>query len=213
MKTLMLLTITLFLVFSTNAQVEGLWQYDQVLVGEEVMTPVSKWSIFKDDGTYFSGNGWTQNESGFWDFNEKSITLVMEYFPKDEFGAFEVVLDSAGMTWSRMEEGMQVTVLLSRAEEKPKSPADWTVGYWQEEKRSHTLLIRWDKNYRKMIDGKRTTGYWVFHAHKSEIAMIPHGPDQKISSWAVEVDEKQLRITNVHTRETANYVRRDSWIE
>ena len=75
MKITALSLFLLFLAFSANAQIEGLWKYDKVLVGEEVMTPVSKWSVFNADGTYISGNGWTQNESSFWDYNDQKKIL------------------------------------------------------------------------------------------------------------------------------------------
>lgn len=205
-----LVVILLLLSTAVHGQIEGLWQYDKVLVGKEEMTPVAKWSDFNSDGTFDSGNGWTQNATGFWEYDSENntIILVTEYTPKDEFGPFDVeIVDQQSMIWKRMEEGMSVKVFLSRAVEKPKSNADWVIGLWREKEKDHVLHVRWDKNFRKIKDGKRETGYWVFHAHKPEIAFIPHDPSQKMSWWSVVVNGRMLQITNVHTNEEVNYTR------
>lgn len=214
MKQLQLI-ILMLLSSSVYAQIEGLWQYDRVLVGGEEMTPVAKWTEFSSDGTFDSGNGWTQNATGFWEYSEEkgTIVVVTEYTPKDESGPFAVkMVEDGSMIWSREEEGMQVKVSMSRVKEKPKSEADWVVGFWQSNDEDHFLHVRWDKNFRKMRESKRETGYWVFHAHKPEIAFIPHDPSQKMSWWAVEVDGRELQITNVHTLETVGYTRMESFV-
>ena len=209
------LFILLLISTTLHAQIEGLWQYDQVMVGDEEMTPVAKWTDFSSDGTFDSGNGWTQNATGFWEYSKEkeTIVLVTEYTPKDEFGPFAVeIVDKESMIWSRQEDGMIVKVSMSRVSEKPKSGADWVVGFWQSRDKGHFLHVRWDKNFRKMKENQRETGYWVFHAHKPEIAFIPHDPSQKMSWWAVEVDGRELQITNVHTNESIGYTRMETFV-
>jgi len=59
--------------FASCAQenIFGLWQVEQVIVGEKSMTPVAKWFRIESNGHYQTGNGWLQNGAGIWNFDSE----------------------------------------------------------------------------------------------------------------------------------------------
>ena len=193
----------------------GLWEIQKVEVGEQNMTPVAKWTKINTDGTYESGNGWLQNVQGQWNYDSKnrmysasdSLGIV------DEFGGFTVSFDRDKMLWEREEEGMLVKVILAPIKELPMAPADYLEGMWKltdisdkgesilntfDKEHKHKLFIRWDRIYINFSpEGKKLTGYWHIHGHKSEITLLPHAEGSKAESWVIEVNRKQLIMTGI----------------
>ncbi len=205
-----LLWIVSFSSFAQKEKMIGLWEIEKVEVGEENMTPVAKWTKINEDGTFQSGNGWLQNSSGTWQYDPKnnrysSIDSLDIY---DEFGGFQVSFDDQTMFWERQEEGMKVRVSLKAVDELPMSPADFLEGMWKltdisdhgnsilddfDAAHRHKLFIRWDRIYMDFSpEGKKLTGYWHIHGHRSEITLLPHQDGGIAESWMVEVNDSEL---------------------
>lgn len=204
MKTI-LLSFLLFVPSTMFAQpVVGFWRVDLVTVGDRDVTPVAKWFKINKDKTNQAGNGWSQNYTGTWTYDEKSG----EFLPydnrgkPDEFGAFKTSFDGGKMYWQREEEGMNVVVTLSPTAEMPMSPKDSIVGKWglvsvirdgkdmtasydagsQEE-----IFIRWTGTYaRTNPDGSKSHGFWH---------MDPHAPEFHMVDWNREVDFQAFRVS------------------
>ncbi len=72
------IVVNTFVLFgiSVHAQVEGIWEIRKVTVGDQTMTPVSKWTRINSDFIYQSGNGWLQNSEGNWTF-DKSLNQFL----------------------------------------------------------------------------------------------------------------------------------------
>lgn len=212
----LLALLLLIISLSTYAQKEkfiGFWEIEKVEVGEENMTPVSKWTRINGDGTFQSGNGWLQNSSGTWKYDKKSNTYAtidsLDIF--DEFGGFQVSFNEQKMFWERQEDGMNVKVTLSAITELPMSPADYLEGMWRlqdisdngisiiddfDKEHRHKLFIRWDRIYLNFNpEGKKMSGYWHIHGHKSVITLLPHQDDKTVESWKVKVDKRELIMT------------------
>ncbi|WP_299621530.1 hypothetical protein [uncultured Tenacibaculum sp.] len=231
-----LVLVALMLITTTsNAQKEkliGLWEIKNVVVGNQNMTPVAKWTQINSDGTYASGNGWLQNAKGKWNFDTKTniYSAVDVLDVADEFGGFSVTFENNKMCWSRVEEGQNVKVTLSKIKELPMSPADYLEGIWDledikkkgksitktyDKNNKHKLFIRWDRIYLNFNpEGKKTTGYWHIHGHKPHITLIPHSKDDKLESWKVSVNEKELimiGLSDTNRDEERIYKRRNSF--
>lgn len=217
MLTLLTLAISAFSFSKINAQqtVTGFWEVKEVKVGDQIMTPVAKWTRINEDGTFQSGNGWLQNSEGTWSFDKKydHFEAVDPNGLADEFGPFEVAFEAEKMTWRRMEEGMPVTVILEPIDKLPKSTADELIGLWDlisvekdgtaildtfdpDGKRS--IFIRWDRVYSERdAQGRRTTGYWHIHGHKPEITLLSHQKDKDAQSWRVSFKNGQLILKGI----------------
>ncbi|PWJ39946.1 hypothetical protein [Sediminitomix flava] len=192
--------------------VVGFWEFQKVTVGEEVMTPVAKWTKINADQSFESGNGWLQNGKGTWTFDKSTnkFTPTQSLGLLDEFGGFTVSFNKNKMIWTREEEGMAVVVTLVRIIEKPKSTADKVVGLWDlvearqsdadilssfdgEDKRY--LFIRWDRIVLERNEkGEKSTGYWHMHGHKPLLTIMPHSEGKDAESWKVEVSDSTLKL-------------------
>ncbi len=210
----------LFLFLVTNSflfaqDISGLWEINKVLVGGQTMTPVAKWTHIHKDGSYQSGNGWLQNAEGTWTFDKKKklYAPIETNGIKDEFGPFTVELVNNTMTWLREEEGMIVTVQLTKIDRIPKSTADRIVGLWDlhdvskneksilettDPENKHYIFIRWDRLYRERTSkGERATGYWHMHGHKPEITLLSHNKNIPPQTWKVSADANLLKMTGI----------------
>ena len=76
---LFVLTTIILLSTELSAQREiiGMWEFTSVQVGDQTMTPVAKWAKYNSDGTFQSGNGWTQNSIGTWNYNDTFVPSVL----------------------------------------------------------------------------------------------------------------------------------------
>lgn len=198
-------------VYGQEERLGGLWLVEQVVVGNETMTPVAKWFRIEPDGTYQAGNGWLQNNRGTWSYNaDKNLYTAEDTLDvADEMGGFEVHFQDEKMVWKRQEEGVQVSVILRHIEALPMAPADLFKGMWElvaatdneestEAKYPHKLHIRWDRIYRSIDpEGKRTSGYWHMHGHKAEVTLLPRATGESPTTWHLEVNEKELVMKGI----------------
>lgn len=195
--------------------VVGLWGVEMVMVGERDVTPVAKWFRINQDGTNQAGNGWLQNSEGTWKYDEQNHTYesINKNGIADEFGPFSIHFEEEKMVWQRDEEGMDVTVTLSRIDELPKAPADLVQGLWDLEqvfeKESditedfdaadlYYIFIRWDRIYvERTVEGERTSGFWHMDAHQPHITLISHQDEKKREAWNVDVSDSTLVLTGL----------------
>ena len=133
MKKILIALVLISSVITSNAQIEGLWNVIDVTVGEEIMTPTAKWTRFKADGSYESGNGWQKNSEGNWSLNEETMELTLDetYDVYEDAPPFIITQKANTMTWIRMEHGKKVKVNLEKIEEIPQAPWDKLVGIWE----------------------------------------------------------------------------------
>jgi len=185
-----------------KAQIEGLWGISEVQVGAESMTPVAKWIKISKDGTYTGGNGWLQNDAGTWIQVEQAKTFfpISSVNPADPSGAFTFTIDHNTMTWHRIEAGSSVTVHLEKIEQLPSSPPDQIVGLWQlqgiESTNAETtpevtleyLHIRWDHLYRQFTEESQQWGFWIIHAHRPDLCMLPHDNSEN-QYWKIRFED------------------------
>ncbi len=201
--------------YAQKEKIVGFWGVQQVLVGEQVMTPVAKWFRINPDGTYEAGNGWLQNGEGTWSFNAETniYTPVVALDIQDEYGGFNVSFADGKMYWEREEEGMQVQVSLIPIETLPMSPADYLEGVWQlvsidenglsvqddfDNGSAHKFFFRWDRIYIELSpESSRKTGYWHINGHRPEITLLPHQEGGQPESWRIEVNEEDLIMTGI----------------
>lgn len=202
--------------FRVEAQeIIGLWEIAEVSVGDEVMTPVAKWTRINEDGTYQSGNGWLQNSVGSWivEKGSTSLRLVARNGIKDEFGSFTVKIIGNNMSWEREEEGMNVVVSLKRVKDLPIAPADNLQGLWDlvesvvdgestlasyDPDGKYYIFIRWDRIYvERTAKGQRSTGYWHINGHRPHLTLMSHDENKNAESWRIEVTDEKLTMTGI----------------
>ncbi len=151
----LLLLILLFTSVDLHPQeIVGLWMVDKVEVGDETMTPVSRWMRFSENNKHEAGNGWLKHSEGTYAFDKKKNTLSVETKnqPTDPYGPFSVDFEKDKMFWSRVEDGANVKVVLIQIEEIPSSPANEMLGEWRISADdddpvyggAETLFLRWD---------------------------------------------------------------------
>ena len=195
-----------------SAQLDGMWLVDKVMVGNQKMTPVARWTKINSDSTFQGGNGWLQNSEGKWSIDENNkISFDQNNGIKHEFGGFKYKLREDKMIWEREENGELVIVNLSRIKELPKSTADMIVGIWDLKSKlvenenvikvfdpddNYNLFIRWDRIYIEWnSNGERSTGYWFINAHRPDLDLISHSSNNDKSEWTIEVSESELILT------------------
>lgn len=73
--------ISLILLFTFLASIQlqaqtdkliGLWVVDKVAAAGQEMTLIARWFRINENGTFESGNGWTQWSKGNWTFDEST---------------------------------------------------------------------------------------------------------------------------------------------
>lgn len=209
----LLLIIYLLSFNSFSQEIVGLWEVTNVNVGNEIMTPVAKWMRFNEDSTFQSGNGWLQNSEGTWTFNKEKMTFKTNAKNGliDPFEPFNLSWEDSKMIWSRVEDGMKVTVTLKKIKKLPKAIGDELVGLWDlsivlsegkeiqnqlDPNDKNYVFIRWDRIYvERTAESKRTTGYWHIHGHKPEITFLSHQQGNNPETWQVNVNESSSELT------------------
>ncbi len=209
-KRVFLIVSFLLLSAYSNAQISGLWEATKVQVGIEEMTPVARWSLFNEDGSFTAGNGWLQNGDGTWSFDEQSSEISLTNITgfDDEFGAFSVdIVSDELMYWKRMEDGQEVIVTYERIEEMPKDLRTNVVGLWQIERvwegdkditsnytkgESWFYHIRWDNLVNMMNPEGRTSGMWRIDAHRPTLDILYYDEKKSLDYWALSFESEDL---------------------
>jgi hypothetical protein len=190
----------------------GIWLVEKVQVGDEQMTPVSKWFKFHENGDYESGNGWLQNTIGTWSYDSETqeFSATNKLGIKDEAGPFKIETKDETMVWSREEDGSNVKVHLQQIQSIPPSYTDLLSGLWKltetaEQSEPITsgpltglnhVLLRWDRIYRATDQDKKSkTGYWHVNGHRPVLTLLPHQAEQAPESWHIQVSEQALELT------------------
>ena len=209
------------------SSIVGLWAVTEVTVGTNTLTPTAKWFNFLADGTLTSGNGWLQNYSGSFNYDEDTQELQASQGVVDEYGAFKVNIEDKSMTWQRNEDGQPVKVTLIKADKKPLAPWDLLVGRWSIEKaeglspetsvvkseysmRPRAYLFRWDREYRKFDENNERVeaGIWHIGAHAPVITIIPNDGKPSIK-WEISfVDDQMIWIQKGDTETMKVYFKR-----
>lgn len=213
MKKTILLVVLMFGLFLNFAKAQkekvvGLWEVKSVSVGDKIKTPVAKWMDINEGGNYKSGNGWLQSSVGSWKYDE----VKNEFFTFDSlgifdsFGGFVVRFESDKMIWNRVEEGMNVEVVLKPIEKLPMSPSDFLLGLWEIES-SDTIVnhelgigqkiyLNWEREYTLFsTEGKRTKGFWHLNGHQPILTLISR--KGTFSVFQIEVDDKFLKLVGL----------------
>ncbi len=212
-KTLIIFTIILHIAFKVHSQsVVGFWNVTQVTVGDEMMTPVSKWFKFTKDGVTTGGNGWTQNSYGTWSYNKKNkeFSATNELGIKDEFGPFKVSFNVDTMEWVRQEEGMEVVVKLVHQKEWMPAPIDMVKGLWKlikttnsndieitnyDPKERQYLWIRPDMRFQiRNPDESLTRGFWHMHGHRPILTLINYDRSIENQEYTISFDENNMIV-------------------
>ncbi len=155
------------------SQLNGIWEVIEVKVGEETMTPQSKWFEFRIDGSLYGGNGGVINTRGTHKVDNQQVYILNERGEDDGYGPFAVVDKSdSSMLWSRIEEGSEVKIVLRSIETIPLAPWDEIVGQWKVEEKEEGYLFRWDKFFIHNYGEERKWGIWHMHAHKPELRLM-----------------------------------------
>ena len=196
-------------------ELEGLWEIESVIVGDQDLTPVARWTRIHPNGTLETGNGWLQHASGTYTYNADSGTFKPDnpLGMEDPAGPFIVSFEGDKMIWTRMEEGMNVRVVAARRDELPMAPADLLGGQWgltdvryegtvgnqsRVPEDWTSVYFGWDRIYRAWnTDGQRITGYWHMHADRPELVILPHAENSEPVSWSVKVNKSTLSLTGI----------------
>ena len=190
----------------------GLWEALNVTVGEEIMTPVGKWTRINQEGTYQSGDGWQQNSEGTWFFDpgtgiyKSAETNGLE----DVYGGFKVAFENGNMIWRRNEDGLPVVVTWISIKTIPKTPADLIVGVWERisdgtrtpatslAATKDFLFIRWDRicvAWDRALE--KSYGYWFINAHRPELTFISMSGTTAPDVWKINVSDQTLTLTGM----------------
>lgn len=211
-----LLLLVLLSLSSTMAQeVTGFWEITEVKAGDEIMTPVAKWTKINEDGSFQNGNGWQQNSTGTWTYDKNNglfqFKPVHGIGAEDEEGVYKVSFNNGKMKWEGEEEGTKIVVSLKRTEKLPMSPADSLMGLWDltkvikdgkdsttgyDPKNLHYLHIRWDKIFaERTSQGERSMGYWFIRGHAPEITLFSFNKERDDERWRISFNDAELTLT------------------
>ncbi|WP_420385312.1 hypothetical protein [Roseivirga sp.] len=189
----------------------GLWEVNEVTVGDRQLTPTAKWFLFEKDGTLTSGNGNIENFGGTFEYNSSNKELMHSNGKEpDPYGPFKTRLTDSQMTWERMEDGIKVVVQLSRVDKKPKAPWDLLQGGWQISKSEgvdpetgkvkslydidkERYFFMWDRAYRKFNSTGQMieTGVWHIGGHSNEVWTISNADNTK-TKWQLSFEDNVM---------------------
>ena len=156
----------------------GLWLVEKVQVGENSMTPISKWTQFNADSTHTSGNGWLQHSYGNWSLKKNQLKVTDKDGIIDPAEPFTIEVKENKMTWKRNEEGQEITVFLKRIDKLPKSEGNKLIGLWKLTKATD--------------DGNDIT--------------VMVNPDDK-SIWSFSIEEAKLTLTSTDQKSVMEFER------
>ncbi len=206
-KSFITLTLTLFLGTACMAQIEGRWLVTQVTVGNEELTPISKWFQFDGDNQLISGNGGVVNTRGAWQFDENQQTLLFfnDAGEEDEYGGFNINWDGDLMTWNREEDGMPVSVYLEQTDQIPLAPWDEMIGLWKRKDQKgtdltlgpiETILLRWDRVFAitEVNNNEKHFGVWHINGHRPELSLLSGKGDAFDAKWDFKFDGPDTMI-------------------
>lgn len=221
MKKKIILSLIIVLSFFSckkTKTIEGLWVVKSVVVGDEEITPNSRWTRFNSDSTQESGNGRFQHSYGTWKLNQNSNELFIENTNglDDLNEPFIITLNQSEMIWERTEEGQNIKVILERSFQLPETYGDKILGLWELEKAigngsyfketdkkeiNDYIFFRWDKRFVIESEIGRVNGVYNVHGHKPEVELIPYGDEVKRDFWEIQFEENQitLRLLNSNT--------------
>ncbi len=198
--------LPLLLSLNVNSQITGLWETTSVMVGQESMTPLAKWTEFNADGSYTSGNGWLTNSDGTWDFDatSNSLSVVVKTGFANEFGPFSVeMLSDSTMKWTRTENGEEVIVYNQRVADIPKHPATLAVGLWMVKEVQNegvvitesftseefqAVFVRWDNLFQEITSEGRKSGIWRVNAHRPVIDVLYYDGNKPLQYWEMDFE-------------------------
>lgn len=169
----------------------GFWEIEKVKVGNQEMTPQSKW-IKIDSLGFKGGNGLRQNSAGLYTWNAERSTLSLNDTLgfKDPYEPFELSWQGDTMVWQREEDGAAVKVICLRIDEIPLRACDAAIGVWIPSEGNDSLsylFLRWDRIYIEQYkDGRRFSGVWQAHAHRPELIFLPWDRNVKPRSFRIE---------------------------
>lgn len=214
----LLFFVLIFSSFSLKGQeVIGVWEIEEVKVGGDIMTPVAKWTRINTDGTYETGNGWSQSARGEWyyDKNIKSLRLQETEGMQvhDQNGPFQLSFEADKMRWEREEDGANVLVIFKRADKLPMATADKLLGIWNLQeirKNGNDLNLKSDpynKNYlfikpdrtftEKKLKGPLKQGYWHINGHKPHVTFIVPGNTKALEYWEISIQGSTLKMVGL----------------
>ncbi len=185
-------------------EITGFWLAQEVTVGEQVLTPVAKWTKIYPDGIFKSGNGWLQNSHGTYVF-EKEKQLLTTHDPRgiaENYAPFQVSFEQDRMIWQREEDGLPVRVTWVPIQELPQGPVEQLTGLWQlmedDSPQTAFLFLRWDREIRaRNKQGLRSRGYWQIHGHRSELRLIWLGNEINLDTWKVRLEDTFLYLEGI----------------
>ena len=218
-----------FLACQKESSIEGLWLVENVQMGEDTMTPVSRWMRFQSDNTQTSGNGWLQHSYGTWSIQKDQLIVEDTNGIVDNVNPFTVDIQSNRMIWKRIEDGLEVVVNLKRIEELPQSEGNKLIGLWKLTKSTvdendvtvvvnpegtSMLHLRWDHVYveHNMPKGKNY-GVYKVHGHKPEIQLVNYGDESQFSFWNFSVHEEKLTLTSTDGTSTMEFERITQYLQ
>lgn len=196
----------LFTHFSSIGQdLTGLWQVEEVQVGDEKMTPIARWMKFNEDGTQESGNSWLKHSEGNYEFNAQDSMLKMVDIngTADNNPSFQIDVQEDQMTWTRIKGGQEVFVRLKPIDQLPASPANKLLGVGKlnqsegntTDEEGGTFFIGWDNVFvYTHPSGENKYGVYKCHGHKNEIELIYYGEDCRREWWAYLYEDEGLKL-------------------
>ena len=210
-----IIIIAALLLGCENAEsIEGLWEVQSVKAGEESVTPNARWIRFNQDHSQVSGNGFFQHTIGTWSFNPENrhLDIVDSNGLDNSYGPFEVSFIDDKMVWEREEDGFDVKVTLSKADELPQTYGDNLLGLWKLVESSAPnqyfpnnvseldyIFFRWDRRFVVGRGGERVHGVYHVNGHKPEVDLIPYSDDLKRIFWAIEYGEGTIKLTELNS--------------
>ncbi len=194
-----------------KATIVGLWVVHSVVVGEEEMTPNSRWTRFNSDLSHESGNGRYQHSYGTWKLNSNTNELTVQNTNglDDANEPFVVTINDNEMIWERTEEEQNIKVNLMRSSHLPETYGDRILGLWSleeivgdgryfdESAKNETneyIFFRWDKRFVIESEKGRINGVYNVHGHKPEVELIPYGNELKRDFWKIQFGDNQIRL-------------------
>lgn len=202
---LLFISCTIYLTLNAQNNMIGMWEVIEVSMGNNIMTPVAKWTKIHADSTFKSGNGWIQNSTGTWTLDQDIITMTDSLSMEDPYSGFTLSWRGDTMIWQRQEEGL-VTVKWRPITQIPMAPLDYFYGNWEMLTPTTnslfsyptTLYFRWDRIYRtNPIESASQTGFWQIHGHRNQITFVPHHQEQGFTSYSFSFTHcDTLRLEN-----------------
>ncbi|OIP48743.1 MAG: hypothetical protein COZ16_10250 [Flavobacteriaceae bacterium CG_4_10_14_3_um_filter_31_253] len=212
-------------------QINGLWLVKSFKVNNMEIPSSENWIRFNADSSLSSGNDWLQHSVGYWRYqqNTKLLTINTEIGFTYYKSPFSVEIHKTTMIWKGTKEGMEVIIILEKAEKLPTSEANKLFGLWKFDSvfigdndvldslnpnKKAMLFFRWDNQFEfhNYPEGEKY-GIFKIQPYRNQLEMINYSSSPKFQFYDFKIEGENLELKSKDEKTVLKFSRIHQFLE